>query len=451
MIYRMVRLAALVFALAVPVLWTSGRAAAAQQWLVASDLHVNPYAPNAEPIWYGADTNWALFESAVNAMRRAVPDPALVVLPGDFLAHSFGAKVHKYGHGVSTQQAAEATMRRIAQTFARAFPRAHFAVAIGNNDDPCGDYASTPNSRYMADLARIWAPLVNRGGASPQFLRTFSAGGFYTASAPGGHLRLVVLNSVFWSFVYHNACGKGNPGAAEFPWFERALAAPGDTRNVVIMHIPPGVDAKSTSTVKRFVIVPFLNDGANARFLRDVAAPANNVAFTIAAHVHRSDFRVDADVPILIASSISPIYDNTPSFVRLDVDRGRVNDVQTFAYDYDSGTWPQFFDFDRGYGASAFDGPGLLDVHRRIGDDPEIRRIWSAVLVSGSWRKRGVSSTSWRTVWCAQTRLQSGFAQCAGAQRRVAAVAVGLGIAGALLLIALIVLILRLARQRRPV
>ncbi len=144
-------------------------------WLVASDLHVEPGAGGPEPADYGTDTNWTLFDSTVDAMRRADPHPQVIVLSGDFLAHHFPDNV----------PLALRTMARIAKTFDAAFPQAQFVIVPGNNDDPCGDYRATPGTRYFASLARIWEPLVNRNGAAPQFQRDFAEYGWYTARVPG--------------------------------------------------------------------------------------------------------------------------------------------------------------------------------------------------------------------------------------------------------------------------
>ena len=80
--------------------------------LIASDVHFNPMADPSlvadlaaadpsqwEPILqrskvtafspYGQDTNWWLLRSALEAMVRAEPHPALVMFTGDLLAHDF--------------------------------------------------------------------------------------------------------------------------------------------------------------------------------------------------------------------------------------------------------------------------------------------------------------------------------------------------------------------------
>ena len=82
------------------------------KFLIASDIHFNPMADPAlvgdlaaaDPAqWeailqrskltafspYGQDSNWWLMRSALDAMARTEPHPALVMYTGDLLAHNF--------------------------------------------------------------------------------------------------------------------------------------------------------------------------------------------------------------------------------------------------------------------------------------------------------------------------------------------------------------------------
>ena len=91
------------------------------QFLIASDLHFNPFADPAlvaalaaapasrwEAILnrskpaayspYGQDTNWWLLQSALDAMRTTLPHPSLVIIDGDLLAHEFPQAYAKTTH-----------------------------------------------------------------------------------------------------------------------------------------------------------------------------------------------------------------------------------------------------------------------------------------------------------------------------------------------------------------
>src|SRR5579872_818973 len=118
-------------------------ARADQRWLVVSDIHLNPYDTSPQPAPYHVDSNWALLRSALDRMHAVDPNPAVIVIAGDFLAHQWGDKVRAAGFASASDQA-EKTMRRIAGAFGAKFPKAQFLVTLGNNDDPCGDYRTSP-------------------------------------------------------------------------------------------------------------------------------------------------------------------------------------------------------------------------------------------------------------------------------------------------------------------
>jgi len=422
-----VRAARLLFALVLAFSAPHQNARAEQRWLMTSDLHVDPFDTSAAPSSYGSDSNWSLFNAALAAMRRVDPHPSVVVIAGDFLAHRFQSKA-----AAADQQpaaAAAATMQRIARSFAQAFPHARFLIAFGNNDDPCGDYEITPNGAFLATAARIWAPLVMRDGASPAFPVTFARGAYYTATLPND-ARAVVVNSVYWSSRYRNACGKGSdPGLQEFSWLERALAA--HARTVMLAHIPPGIDAYSTAFARRFLVISFLNASANARFVHDVASPGSGVVTLIGGHLHSNTFGVLGAVPMLILPSISPVFGNNPSFIdALVYQNGTLHDYATYEYLPDRRRWNAALDFDRAYGAGQLDGRALLAVHTRLAHNARLRAVWASAYVAGSPRA-DITAQNWRVFWCAQTLFDLQYTACAGAQTSVIPLAGGVLLAAA--------------------
>jgi len=429
------------------------RAVGAQTWLVASDIHLNPYDRSHDPSQPGSDTNRALFASAVAEMKRDVPDPAVVLLPGDFLAHDFPALVRRYDPNASADAAALKTMALVETAFARAYPRAQFAIALGNNDAPCGDYRADVDDAYLAAVARIWAPLIERGGAAPDFVRDFSRGGYYTAALPVEGLRLVVLNTILFSSEFRGVCGGGQGDAStdELRWIDATLrAGAAGTRNVVMMHIPPGYDAFSTEVAKGFVAWSFLNESANDALVASLTAPSSRVAYAFAAHTHRFDFRLLGNVPAIVFGSISPVYRGNPSFygVRIGSD-GSVRDIDVYAYDEWTQAWTAARSFDLKWNVERVDWPALSRLHQRLAIDPSLRRTWD--VASSGWPSNPsimwpMWGDTWRVPWCAQTVLQSSFAACAGLERQAmlarllvaAAIGVAIGVAALLVRFALL-------------
>ena len=419
-----------------------------QQWLLVSDIHVNPFDPSAQPAQYQQDTNWVLFDSALRQMRKAAPRAQVVAIEGDFLAHEFGSKVRAAGANRDVQTEALRTMARIASSFGRAFPHAQFILTLGNNDDPCGDYRTAPDTPYLARVARIWEPLVNRNGAAPGFTRSFSHNGSYVARLPGTHMRAIVLDDVPWS-LFFRGCGRGANAmrsSVMAALTAQLRATPDRGRNVVFLHIPPGIDVASTLLAQRFLVVPYLRDDVTANISNVFSENRNRIAFVIAGHTHRSDFRIDGGVPILIAPAISPVYSNNPAFLTVQVDGAGVRDYQMYADDLLTDTWARVFDFRQAYGVAGFTANNLQSVHARLPGDLDLREQWEGG-ITGFSREYTVRSL-WRAFWCAQTELRGGYAACAGDQRRVAILPVAL----ACLVVALVlgvVLLVRRARQRR--
>ncbi len=201
MLRRVLRLATAVFASLVVVAAVSAQgpppAPATEHWLLISDVHFDPFADAAvvdrlaaappsgwaaifatahDPIdGLGTDTNDTLLESSLAEMRATTPDPAVVLIDGDFLAHQFRELFDRTAH-IHDDRAYDAfidkTIAFLALRFGTVFPHAAILPSIGNNDSYCGDYLSTPNSPFLAHMAAVWGPLIARGTQAPDFAST---------------------------------------------------------------------------------------------------------------------------------------------------------------------------------------------------------------------------------------------------------------------------------------
>ncbi|HEX8807089.1 MAG TPA: hypothetical protein VF741_09070, partial [Candidatus Aquilonibacter sp.] len=392
-------------------------ALAMQHWLVVNDIHLDPFSKAG--VVYGSDTTIVLWRSAVRAMRADVPDARVVLLGGDMLAHHFAAEAAA-AHA-SPRASALVVVRTVANDLNTAFPRAQFLVALGNNDDPCGDYRSETGGPYLLQLARIWQPLVNRAGAAPNFVAQFSRGGYYTARLPLRATRAIVLNSVFWSILYSGGCYSRpfNPGSTELAWlqFQIDRLPPGVTATA-LMHIPPGFDPEGTALVHRVVAVPFLRPSSNRAFLGILAGRPDALRFIVGAHTHRYDFRIPSGIPMIVGSSISPIYHNNPAFFVLDVDaNGVLHDVRPYVYDPDTSAWIATPSFTAMYGAHEITASSLGAIAAKIRSDASVRSVWSLAFAAWSQPDGGFGD-AWQPYACAQTELDAGYAACAGTVNR---------------------------------
>lgn len=424
-------------------------AASGQVWLALSDVHLDIFTRSSRPSSYGFDTNVALLESAVGQMKRTERDPAMVLISGDFLMHHF---LTHAGGKLGADDAAVASMQLIAAVLGRSFPKSQFAIALGNNDIPCGDYRSAAGSRYLARVAAIWKPLVDRGGASPNFETSFLRGGYYTATLPLPHLRLVVLNTVPFSEEYAGNCPGGqDPAPAELAWFASVLhATPPGIRNIVLMHIPPGLDAFATNYAYDFIAWPFLKARYASGLLDALESSPGSVLYAIAGHTHRFDFRLAGGVPIVGLGALSPIYSNNPTYyaLRLAGD-GTLRDIDIYGFDEERGKWLSPRSFDRAWGMQRIDGASLERLHASIAASSAMRSAWNRQ--ASGWSSSVDDSAEpwgkgWRVAWCAQEALASGFTSCAGTEQRVRTLIALVFLA----LFATAALVLVLVRRRRP-
>ena len=416
--------------------------AAAQPWIVLSDLHFDPFmqprlvdrlaaAPperwrtifatgeTAAPSGPGSDTNDALLELTLDGVRQAVPDPRVVIVSGDFLAHDFRAKFDRTAkvHDDTAYRAfVDKAIGFLAWELQAAFPRSRLLPVVGNNDGYCGDYQSTPHDAFLARMGADFAATV--GTANPTaFISQFSNGGYYAVPLPAGNAQAIVLNDVFWSANYKNACGdpKADPGGDELTWLQNTQAAlPSGTPVWTIMHIPPGVDVFSTLHAKGgSTPVMFLADRFNNELLTSLDS-RSAVVMAIAGHTHMNSFRVIGPdpstprAPMLIVPAVSPMFGNAPAFTVVDVDTSAawVVDAQVFmlSKSKDAWTWHREYDFDSTYGSGTIDAARLSSVQQVIFGDERVRRRFEEYYQSGDGIAP-VTDTTWRSFWCANVAL----------------------------------------------
>jgi sphingomyelin phosphodiesterase acid-like 3 len=378
--------------------------AQAAPWLFVSDIHFDPTNHRRLPVGYGRDTNLALLDSALLEMKRVDPDPPVVMITGDFLAHGFD------------YAGAEATMAEIARKFDRTFPHAQFVIALGNEDSGCADYGLALDAPFLRATARAWAPLVDRNGAAPSFTATFPRDGFYIARLPLRRTIAVVVDDVFWSPRSFPGCG-GKPGGDAQTAIDltRALHRTPNDRHWIVGHIPPGIDAYSTAHLaRRLLVVSFFDPRWRDRLLSLIADPQTRVSLVIMAHTHKFAYRIvgrpEDPIPLLTIPSISPIFGNAPSFLTVDVDAsGTIRSAENRAYL--DGRWTDVGGT-RSLGLSAFTGPELVRLHRRLANDAELRKTFARLYESGAPPE--IDDANWPTYWCAASTFGStAFRRCA--------------------------------------
>lgn len=433
---------------------SKAQAPASVQVLLLSDIHFNPFDDKAlvpklltspAPDWrsifegstspalgsFGRETSYPLWKSTLAAMAEAAPDPAAILISGDFLAHRFP---QLFAHASSGQNQetfegfVDKTVAFIAGELRRTFPRAQILPALGNNDSPCGNYKSQPRSPFLAHFASAFGSAVTPDGATAELVKEFSEGGYYSVAMRfNTRARVIVLNSNFWSAGYENRCGaSGNraPGEAEMAWLEKQLAgssARGE-HAWVLSHIPPGIDLFSTlqqnANPCHGKYVHMLEESFNQRFLGLLDRFHAGVSLNITGHTHHHEIHVlgaspERSIASLTVPAVSSGYKNNPSFVVAKVNPNRMvlEDFAVHALAHSvagatspSPTWSKEYEFGRLYGQRDLSGPSALKLLAQLHDDPALRQRYIDNFTSNSGVPNPVFQ-DWKLYECSMNSL----------------------------------------------
>jgi sphingomyelin phosphodiesterase acid-like 3 len=394
--------------------------ATAKEMVVLSDIHFDPMADkalvdrlaSAPPAqWdailaaddtkmstYGADTNWKLLRAMLAALKDQ-PQPDLVLVLGDFLAHrfrgAFDAAASDHSDAAFAAFTAK-TMRFLAAELADAFPAAPILPVLGNNDADCGDYALRPSGPFLADTTEIAAGMIGKD-ANDAVRQSWRALGNYAVPNPAApDERIVVVNTNFFSPNYKNACGMpsdGNPAQATLTWLRRVLSeAEAAHRKVwLAYHIPPGIDAFSTARHETCPAspVPMFAEPYAGEFHALMARYRDTVAASFAGHTHMDGFRLLGDDGkvfglVMMSPAVSPIYGQNPAFRRVALeDDGTIADQSVYdlanlseAARGAAPQWPLEMSFDAAWSLPRFDRASLELLYHRLGNSATTRDRW---------------------------------------------------------------------------
>lgn len=358
---------------------------------------------------YGSDVDDPLLRSAVAEMRKQLPSPAFIVISGDFLAHGFQQSYQQYATDKS-QAAYTAfvtkTIAYVAFTLRKAYPGVPVYPVLGNNDSDCGDYAVAPDSVFLANFRDTWKSAVR----SPSFDRRFPTGGYYHADvATLRDVRIIGLNTNFFSTHYTNPCGKAgaDPGLQQLTWLdaELHLARREGKRVWLLFHIPPGMDVYDSEEWggKCPNVKPqtFWKPQYQQRYLQLVAAHARTILGSFAGHTHQDEFRFAGDNFVHITPSISPVFGNNPAFEVVDVTaRGAIAGYTAHHLANVTIPWSREYAFDEAYGKKAYTAATLEQVATAIGSDAVTRAQYFGYYSSGAPKPSADALANWKGYWC---------------------------------------------------
>jgi sphingomyelin phosphodiesterase acid-like 3 len=417
----------------------------AEKFLAVSDIHFNPFADptivarlEAADVsqWqailasssltafsaYGSDVNEPLFRSALGEMKQQLPSPAFVLISGDFLAHKFDKTYQQYATDKS-QAAYTAfvtkTIAYVASAIHAAYPGVPVYPTLGNNDSDCGDYAVAPHSVFLANFRDVWKPMVG----SRSFDRRFPTGGYYHVDVRGlKNVRVIALNTNFFSINYKNPCGTPgpDPGVRQLQWLdaELLLARAEHKRVWLLFHIPPGVDVYDSEVYggacPNLKAEMFWKEQYAAEYLALAARHRDTIIGSFAGHTHQDELRIAAGDFIHISPSISPIFGNNPAFEIVEADRnGTIADYTAWHLPNVTLPWKREYAFDEAYAKARYDTATLTELAAAIGRDEKTRAQYFDYTSSGNAKSTAEALAKWQGYWCGLTALTGpAFTKC---------------------------------------
>ena len=363
--------------------------APATQW---DSIFTTPTPPACAT--YMQDTNFALLQSALAAIKKQVPNPDVIFISGDFLVHDFQLLFNAFVTNPTPAAYAAfvaKTEQYLAMKLTETYPNAQILPTLGDWDTASGTTDTYADPNFLASFASSWNAAVNKNGSAPNFQTTFSSGGYYSATFPiNPKGRLLGLYTQPWANECTNGCAPdgGNLGPVELQWLTAQLAdARSQGQKVWLLgHIPAGIDANTTAGNMAdagscaAAVTPFWSANYSNQLYALFTEYRDVLAFGIFAHEHYDDFREIKDASgnlilgIKLPPSITPLHNN-PAFMQFTYDpsNGVITDTTTWYLNNlastpnaTTATWAQLYTFDSTYGQTAFNAAGISGTIQQI-------------------------------------------------------------------------------------
>ncbi len=349
------------------------------------------------------DANYPLFRSAIENMKKSLPEPKGILISGDFLAHSFIANFKTYAKTddqTEVRSFVKKTLQFILNSLTNAFPNTRIYPTLGNNDSYCGDYNIKAAGPFLSMLAEVWQPIVDPDGTNPNFKTTFSKGGYYSIKVPGPSAhRIISLNTIFFSYAYQDLNKHASecmpipdttkrwiPGKEQLAWLHEILgqSLTANEKVWLIYHIPPGLNIYKYANYgekSQMWHTGFTNSFFGITSQYQAAVVAN-----FAGHTHMDEFRImkTSGAPLAyvhITPAISPLFGNNSAFEVFHLDATETV-VQTYETHYldlkaiedgkDVG-WATEYNFATTYSQSPINPANLDQVYQAIESDTAVR------------------------------------------------------------------------------
>lgn len=385
---------------------------------------------------YNQDSNFPLFISALEDMRGRIEYPDFIMITGDFMSHNFNENYYHYSGNRSEDSLnifIEKTIKFTSSMILKFFPESQIFPMLGNDDAYCGNYMVDPGGPFLKMVANVWEPFVNYKNSNEFFEEEFSKGGYAVANfLSGKDQRLFILNTIYFSVNYRNLCGDTlkDPGMEELVWLRENLqkCREKNCKAWLSYHIPSGADVygsihgKGNSCEEKIFMT--WDEKYSDEFLKLMDEYSDVINAGFAGHFHRDDFRItnaESDDPgyILIAPSISPIYDNKPSYRIFTYGK---DDLEIYNYEtyYISNfpvtefpVWEFEYDFRSAYRQNVINAASLFKVRDLINTDTTYRQKYIRYYTSGNELEYPSDYEDWHYNFCAFSLFtRSGYTNC---------------------------------------
>lgn len=404
--------------LATPALVDKLAAAPVAQWADILAATPSKFAP------YGRDTNWPLFSSVLQASAQTDPKAAFTIVTGDLLVHHFREQFDAIATAhddAAFRSFVQKTVQFVALQLKQRSPGKPVFVALGNNDDTCGDYAIQPGGPFLEDTAQAVGDLAGLTNTD-----SYVKLGSYSVLNPAvKHQRIIVLNTVLLSPRYTDRCGQSGSeaGAQLLLWLSQELAYAKAHKEKVwlVYHIPPGIDAFGTTHPKTPGAITLLWKESAVKQVQTLFAQYPGVVTAnLAGHVHVDDFRLFDNQVVIIAPPITPITGQNPTFRTVTFDsHSELKNESTYylkGLTEEGHSWELEYDFAKEWHLKGLNFSTYSALFSKLGTTPEITNRWISIY-SASHAASSLNLTTARSYFCTSGNISTQAYQSCVAQK----------------------------------
>jgi hypothetical protein len=363
----------------------------------------------------GTDTNYPLFVSALESIKKNIGASPLILYTGDLLGHNISYWLTQYT-GITDpaviQQFSTNTASFVMQKIRSAAGKTPVFFAVGNCDSYTG-YG--PDSVFLSQTADFfYSNMLNGSGDHQAFLASFQAGGYYSAEPAGTNVTVIGLNTIAFSPLVQNKDGSENNATAvdtQLAWFESRLAAAksANRRVWLLMHAPPGADegttAKSVQTNGHLPSSTMMwEPNYQASFMQILSKYPGLIAMTLAGHTHMDEYRIMSAGNVLeIVPGVSPCFGNDPAYKIFNVDRLTFAPADYSSMHCDLAVSPSRFDnyykYSDVYPLKGSLGKSLEALYPGLPSDHAMQALYRGYYYSGNSIASPITDTNWPVYW----------------------------------------------------